>query len=195
MEKILIEVEKHVSSLLRDELPHTFIYHNLGHTKRVVKSTKELIEGENIKGDDAENLLISAWFHDVGYTKGCDNHEDNISHFEGKFYIVTNWKAKNFRLMETPVSATSDFNWTEVIPHRDDVLLEDIDIFRNYLVVSERKNGLAQLKIITQYDDSENYREFDEDAYYAYNSNKHEFNTVLLRCRYTSLTNPNTTYD
>jgi len=77
MNTLIVEVEKHVSSLLRSELPHTFIYHNLGHTKRVVKSTKELIEGDNITGIDAENLLIAAWFHDVGYTKGCDNHEDN----------------------------------------------------------------------------------------------------------------------
>jgi len=124
-----------------------------------------------------------------------DNHEYSISHFEDKFYIVTNWKAKNFRLMETPISATSDFNWTEVIPHHNDVLLEDIDIFRNYLVVSERSNGLAQLKIINQHDDSEHYMEFDEDAYFAYTSDNHEFNTDLLRFRYTSLTTPNTTYD
>ncbi len=77
MENLLIVVEKHVSSLLRTELPHTFIYHNLSHTLRVVKSTKELIEGEHISGVDAENLLIAAWFHDVGYTKGCENHEES----------------------------------------------------------------------------------------------------------------------
>jgi len=77
MENLLIVVEKHVSSLLRTELPHTFIYHNLSHILRVVKSTKELIEGEHISGVDAENLLIAAWFHDVGYTKGCENHEES----------------------------------------------------------------------------------------------------------------------
>jgi predicted metal-dependent HD superfamily phosphohydrolase len=76
MDNILLEVEKHVSSLLRTELPHTFIYHNLSHTLRVVKSTKELIEGEHISGTDAEDLLIAAWFHDVGYTKGCEDHEE-----------------------------------------------------------------------------------------------------------------------
>jgi HD superfamily phosphodiesterase len=77
MENLLIVVEKHVSSLLRTELPHTFIYHNLSHTLRVVKSTKELIEGEHISGVDVENLLIAAWFHDVGYTKSCENHEES----------------------------------------------------------------------------------------------------------------------
>ena len=123
------------------------------------------------------------------------NHEYSIAHFEDKFYIVTNWKAKNFRLMETSVDATSDFNWTEVIPHRDDILLQNIDIFRNYLVISERENGLRQLRIINQHDNSEHYMEFDEDAYFAYTSDNHEFNTDVLRFRYTSLTTPFTTYD
>jgi predicted metal-dependent HD superfamily phosphohydrolase len=76
MDNILLEVEKHVSSLLRTKLSHTFIYHNLSHTLRVVKSTKELIEGEHISETDVENLLLAAWFHDVGYTKGCKDHEE-----------------------------------------------------------------------------------------------------------------------
>ena len=75
------------------------------------------------------------------------------------------------------------------------MLLEDIDIFRDYLVVSERKDGLVQLRIINQNDNSEHYMEFDEDAYYAYTSDNNEFNTEILRFRYTSLTTPFTTYD
>ncbi|MEE9573293.1 MAG: S9 family peptidase [Candidatus Neomarinimicrobiota bacterium] len=124
-----------------------------------------------------------------------ENHEYSIAHFEDKFYVVTNWKAKNFRLMETSINATSDFNWTEVIPHREDVLLQDIDIFKNYLVVSERANGLRQLRIINQHDNSEHYMEFDEDTYLAFSSDNHEFDSDLLRFRYTSLTTPFTTYD
>ncbi len=124
-----------------------------------------------------------------------ENHEYTIAHFEDKFYVVTNWKAKNFRLMETSINATSDFNWTEVIPHREDVLLQDIDIFKNYLVVSERANGLRQLRIINQRDNSEHYIEFDEDTYLAFSSDNHEFDSDLLRFRYTSLTTPFTTYD
>jgi len=106
MEKILIEVEKYVSSLLRDELPHTFIYHNLGHTKRVVKSTKELIEGENIKGDDAENLLLAAWFHDVGYTKGCDNHEDNSALLTSAFLKDKNIDANRITAINNLILST-----------------------------------------------------------------------------------------
>ena len=75
MENLLIEVEKYVSSLLKSELPTDYIYHNLSHAQRVVKSISALIEGENITGIDAENLLIAAWLHDVGHINGCENHE------------------------------------------------------------------------------------------------------------------------
>jgi len=123
------------------------------------------------------------------------DHEYQIEHYNDKFYIVTNWKAKNFRLMETPVGSTSMFYWSEVLPHREDVLLEEIETFRDYLVVKERKNGLSQLRIINQNDNSEHYMEFDEEAYFAFPSDNYEFNTELLRFRYTSLTTPFTTYD
>ena len=76
MNNLLVSVEKYALSLLRKDLPHIYTYHNLGHTLRVVKSTKELIEGENIDGNDAENLIIAAWLHDIGYIKGFEKHEE-----------------------------------------------------------------------------------------------------------------------
>lgn len=123
------------------------------------------------------------------------DHEYSIAHFENKFYVVTNWKAKNFRLMETPVDKTTDFHWKEVIPHRDDVLLEDIEVFKDYLVVEERKNGLRQIRVINQNDKSEHYLDFGEAAYTAYTSINPEFDTELLRYGYTSLTTPNSTFN
>jgi oligopeptidase B len=83
--------------------------------------------------------------------------EYSIDHYGDKFYITTNLNAKNFRLMETSENATSKENWKEVIPHRDDVLLEGIEIFKNFLVVDERKNGLTQLRVIRWSDRSEHY--------------------------------------
>ena len=123
------------------------------------------------------------------------DHEYSIEHFEDKFYIVTNWEAKNFRLMETPVDQTTDYHWKEVIPHRDDVLLEDIEVFKDYLVIGERENGLRQIRVINQSDKSEHYLNFGEEAYLAYTSTNREFDTELLRYGYTSLTTPNSTYD
>lgn len=122
------------------------------------------------------------------------NLEYGIAHFNDKFYIRTNLDAKNFRLMETDENATAKENWKEVIPHREDVLLEDIDIFKNYLVLSERINGITQLRI-RPWEGEEHYIDFGEDAYLAYASTNPEFDTELLRIGYTSMTTPNTTYD
>lgn len=123
------------------------------------------------------------------------DHEYSIEHFEDKFYIVTNWNAKNFRLMETPIDHTDKKYWREVIPHRNDVLLEDIEVFKNYLAVGERKNGLRQIRIIDQTNGTEHYLDFGEPAYTAYASINPEFDTELLRYGYTSLTTPVSTYD
>jgi len=121
--------------------------------------------------------------------------EYGVDHYKDKFYIRTNLDAKNFRLMETPVNKTSKENWTEVIPHRKDVLLEGFEIFKNFLVVGERKDGLTQLRVIKWDNREEHYIDFGEETYMAYISNNPEFDTDLLRFGYTSLTTPRSTFD
>ncbi len=76
MEQLILETEKYVSSLLNDDLPREFVYHNLSHTQRVVAATKQIIEGESVAEEQAQKLILTAWFHDTGYTKGKDNHEE-----------------------------------------------------------------------------------------------------------------------
>lgn len=120
--------------------------------------------------------------------------EYGIAHFGDKFYIRTNMDALNFRLMSTPENATTKDNWEEVIPHRKDVLLEGMDIFQDYLVLSERKNGITQLRI-RPWEGKEHYIDFGEDAYMAYTSTNPEFDTEILRIGYQSMTTPSTTYD
>lgn len=127
--------------------------------------------------------------------RGEQPHEYSIAHFEDKFYIVTNRDAKNFKLMETPVTATAEQNWKEVIAHRDDVLLEGIELFNEYMVVDERQNGASNLRIINQKSGDEHYLDFGEAAYTAYTSVNAEFNTNILRFGYTSMTTPNSTFD
>ena len=122
-------------------------------------------------------------------------HEYSIAHFENKWYVVTNRDATNFKLMETPMNATAESNWKEVIPHRKDVLLEGIELFNEYMVVDERKNGLTNLRIINQKTQDEHYLDFGEPAYNAYISVNAEFNTQTLRFGYTSMTTPNSTFD
>ena len=120
--------------------------------------------------------------------------EYSIDHYGDKFYIVTNLDAENFRLMECPLDNTAKENWKEVIAHREDVLLEGIDIFKDYLVLSERKYGITQLRI-RPWEGEEHYIDFGEDAYVAYTSVNPDFDTELLRIAYQSMTTPNTTYD
>jgi oligopeptidase B len=123
------------------------------------------------------------------------NHEYSVSHFDDHFYIVTNENAKNFKLMKTPISSPGKDNWEEVIAHRDDVLLEDIDIFKNHLVISERSNGLMQLRVQRWADKSEHYIKFNDPAYMTFTTTNLEFDTEELRYNYTSLTTPMTTFD
>ena len=75
MENLVAEAEKYVISFLNENLDPSYLYHNLIHTQRVVKKTKELIDGMQINEKDAQRLLVSAWFHDTGFVKGHKNHE------------------------------------------------------------------------------------------------------------------------
>ena len=117
--------------------------------------------------------------------------EYSVSHYGDQFYIVTNKdEAVNFKLMKTSESHTAIENWTEVLPHREEVLLEDIEIFSDYLVISERTNGLNQIRI-QRWDKTEDYYlPFDNETYTAYTGTNVDFETNILRYSYNSLTTP-----
>lgn len=122
--------------------------------------------------------------------------EYSISHYDDQFYIVTNADgAVNFKLMKTPENDTRFNHWTEVIPHRKEVLLEDIDIFKDFLVISERTNGLNHIRI-KRWDDTEDYYlPFDNETYTAYTSTNVEFDTEILRYGYNAMTTPSSSID
>ncbi|MBC8358178.1 MAG: S9 family peptidase [Candidatus Aminicenantes bacterium] len=121
--------------------------------------------------------------------------EYSVDHFRNKFYIRTNYKAKNFRLMETSVWKTTKENWKEVIPHREDVLLQGYEIFKDFLVVNERIKGLPNIRVIRWDKKGEHYLNFGEETYSASISTNPEFDTDLLRYSYTSLTTPGSVFD
>ncbi|WP_114985669.1 S9 family peptidase [Cyclonatronum proteinivorum] len=123
------------------------------------------------------------------------HHEYFADHFGDHFYIRTNHEAQNFRLMRVPVAAPGMANWEEIIPHRPDVLLEGIDIFARYLVLSEVQNGLPVIRIREWESGAEHYMAFDEPAYLAYTTTNLAFDTPVLRYGYTSLTTPNSIYE
>jgi oligopeptidase B len=119
----------------------------------------------------------------------------DVAALDNKFLILTNWNAKNFRLMECPLDKTGKENWKEIIPHRTDVLIAGIEEYKNFIVVSERKNGLMQLRIRSLSNNNENYLDFGEPAYAATVGANPEYNTSSLRYNYTSLTTPQSVYD
>ncbi len=122
--------------------------------------------------------------------------EYTIFHYENAFYILTNKdRATNFKLMKVEEDNTSSANWKEFIPHREAVLLEDIDIFKEYYVLSERENGLNRIKII-KWDGTDSYfLPFESETYTSYVDANPDFNTEILRYGYNSLTTPSSVID
>tara|TARA_A100001035_G_scaffold279317_1_gene280367 strand:- start:1041 stop:3128 length:2088 start_codon:yes stop_codon:yes gene_type:complete len=131
----------------------------------------------------------------VNFSPREKEHEYSIDHYQDKFFIISNWDAKNNRLMETSETKTSKKNWKEVIPHRDDVHLLDMEIFKDHLVINERKDGLRGLRIIHQKTGKDEYLDFGESTYTSRISTNREFNTNVLRYSYSSMLTPSSTYD
>ena len=124
------------------------------------------------------------------------NLEYDIAHYENHFYIRTNKdNATNFKLMKTPVSATSQENWVDVIAHREDTLLEDMSIFKDYLVLEERNNGLNKIRIKRWDNTKDYYLPFDEETYSANVHANPDFDTDIIRYSYNSMTTPSSVID
>lgn len=141
-----------------------------------------------IKADnpDAEFQVIQPRERGLEYT---------IDHFGDYFYLRTNLNAQNFALMKTPVTKTAKENWEIVIPNRDDVFFQDFDLFKNYLVVSERQDGLKKVRVIKWGEDEGYYLNFDEPAYTTGIDINPEFDTDILRFNYSSMTTPNSVFE
>jgi len=122
--------------------------------------------------------------------------EYSVSHYGDSFYIVTNADdAVNFKLMKTPENATSKTNWKDLIAHREDVLIEGIDIFKDYLVISERSNGLNKIRIMPWSGKGEYYLPFDIETYTCYTTTNVDFDTDILRYGYQSMATPASVID
>jgi oligopeptidase B len=119
-----------------------------------------------------------------------------VSHHADQFFIITNENAQNFKLMVTPIEETTKENWSEVIPHRPDVFIEDLDTFEDFIVLYERRDGFTQIRI-SDPDGVSNVRyiPFPEPVYAVSTMPNPEFKTDQLRIKYTSLVTPNSVID
>ena len=130
------------------------------------------------------------------FEKRDHDHLYGIGHYGNDFYILTNTDgAKNFKIMKTPVDKTEKENWVELMPHREDVLIEDFDIFSDFLVIEERKEGLVKIRIMTWDGATDYYIDFGEPTYTAYSSANPDFDSHLLRYGYNSMTTPASLYE
>jgi oligopeptidase B len=121
--------------------------------------------------------------------------EYSIDHLNGRFYVLTNDGAVNFKLMQAEPGKTGRESWTELIAHRPDVLLEDFELFSGHLVLSERRAGLTQIRVVP-WGEKEGYAlDFPEPAYMAYPAFTGEPETERMRFTYTSLTTPASVYE
>jgi oligopeptidase B len=147
----------------------------------------------------SETRIIDAFKPESDFTilqPRSANHEYTPDHLNGYFYILTNaGDATNFKLMKTPEDKTTMENWVEVIPHRADVLLQRFELFDNYLVTSERINGLNNLRVIGMADGKDHYIDFGEQTYTAGINVNTVPSTNTLRYSYSSLTTPNSVID
>ncbi len=122
--------------------------------------------------------------------------EYGVAHFGDHWYIRTNYgEAENFKLMRTPLQRTQKEHWQEVIPHRADVFLEGLEIFRDFLVLEERTNGLTQIRLKSWDHQTDYYLPFKSETYTAAIGNNPDFNSTTLRYIYSGLTTPASVFD
>lgn len=119
----------------------------------------------------------------------------SVDHAVDKFYIRTNLQAKNFKIMTCAENKTDSPAWKDLIAHNDKILIQGFDLFKNYLAISERKDGLTQIHILDTRNNNSHYLAFNEAAYAAGISYSPDYNTDVMRYNYTSLTTPNSVYD
>jgi oligopeptidase B len=124
------------------------------------------------------------------------DHEYQAERFDGRWILLTNWKAKNFRLVDTAPDDPADrARWTDIVPHRDDAFLEGFDVFRDFLAIEERSGGLLNVRIHRWQGGSQSLIQADEPAYAIQLAMNAELETTLVRYTYTSLTTPVSVYE
>ncbi|MFQ5649876.1 MAG: S9 family peptidase [bacterium] len=118
-----------------------------------------------------------------------------VEHHGDRFFIMTNDDAINFKVMQVRAHTPGKQNWRELIPHRQSVKIDGIEPFKNHLVVYERERGLEQIAIIDLTTDEKHYVQFDEPAYSIRTTSNPEFDTNVVRFKYSSLTTPESVFD
>lgn len=160
--------------------------------------SKEFIIISSERTDANKSYYVNA--KNPGKPKLISSIEENVrysvNHAGGEeFLILTNKNAPNYKLVKTPIMKSESSNWQDVIPHRNDILIENVDYFKEFMVIEENKEGLSKIRIIKYSNNSSHEIAFDEPAYAAGLDNNLAFDTKVVRYNYTSLTTPYSIFD
>jgi oligopeptidase B len=173
-----------------DETFNTFVYKTKSRKYIVIGSSSTLTSEYRILNADTPNEDFKI------FSKRERGVEYSIAHYKDHFYVLNNKdKAVNFKLQKVRETQTDSSYWEDLLPHRKDVLLEDIDIFKDYLVVSEREQGLNKIRIISWNGNEDYYLPFESETYTAYTGNNPDFDSETLRYGFNSLTTPSSVID
>ncbi|AYN68278.1 S9 family peptidase [Euzebyella marina] len=173
-----------------DDTFGTYVYKSKSKKYIIVGSYSTLTSEYQILLSDAPDGPLKM------FSKRKRGEEYSISHYGDSFYVLTNKDgATNFKLMKVEESDTSSENWKEFIPHRQEVLLEDLDIFKDYYVISERENGLTKIKIVRWDGADVYYLPFENETYTASVGRNPDFDTDILRYSYNSMATPSSVID
>ncbi|MEL0649861.1 S9 family peptidase [Algibacter sp. TI.3.09] len=173
-----------------DETFNTFVYKTKSKKYIVIGSSSTLSSEYQILSADTPDAAFKM------FQKRTDDMEYSIAHYDDAFYVISNCDdATNFKLLKTSETATEKENWKDLLPHREAVLLEDIEIFKDYLVVNERENGLNNIRIISWDGSEDYYLPFNSETYTSYIGNNPDFDSDVMRYGFNSLTNPSSVMD
>tara|TARA_B100000579_G_scaffold322516_1_gene272275 strand:- start:2110 stop:4206 length:2097 start_codon:yes stop_codon:yes gene_type:complete len=173
----------------KDETYYNGVYRSKSGKYIIIYNSSTLVSDYHIMSADNPDGEFK------NFTPRGVKHEYAIQHYKDHFYIISNMDSPNNRLMRTPINATDISNWEEVISHRKSVHLLGLEIFKNHLVLSERKDGLRAIRIKNMNTKTDTYLDFNEETYSAYISTNEEYNTNILRYSYSSMLVPSSVFD
>jgi len=172
-----------------DETFYNGVYRSKSGKYIIIYNSSTLVSDYHILSADNPNGKF------INFTPRGEKHEYGIQHYKDHFYIISNIDAPNNRLMKTKIGSTEISNWQEVLAHREDVHLLGLEIFKNHMVLTERKDGLRGIRIKNMSTGADEYIDFEEKTYSAYVSTNEEYNTNILRYSYSSMLTPSSVYD
>ena len=206
----LFYVRKHPETLLPYQVyrhkigggPTTLVYQEFDkafYSSVFLSRSKKYIVITNSSSDSSEILLVDAEMPTEPpkiFLEREVGHDYRIRHHKDHFYILTNWNASNYKLMRVRTkSIGTRQQWEQVVEHRNDILLEDFEIFEDYYVLAERFQGLTQFRIISRNTGNERLIDFGESTYSAKIHSNPDPHSTVLRYSYSSLTTPESIYE